>query len=214
MKKLYFLLYSTISVLGFSQTILNQSETTTRTVQDPNVVVLAQGFHATSSVSNPFVAKIGDATDSSPNNPTDSQAGTNNPSGTTSPQGTSFHDTQGSIDVNGGGQLQFTLPITLPPGIKNVAPQVSLAYTSGSGNGIAGYGWSLSGVTSISRIGKNFEKDGEVKGIQFDYSDYYSFNGQRLILKSGEYGKPGAEYVTEKHSNIKIKSLGEYNPNP
>ena len=212
MKKLYFLLYSTISVLGFSQTILNQSETTTRTVQDPNVVVLAQGFHATSSVSNPFVAKIGDATDSSPNNPTDSQAGTNNPSGTTSPQGTSFHDTQGSIDVNGGGQLQFTLPITLPPGIKNVAPQVSLAYTSGSGNGIAGYGWSLSGVTSISRIGKNFEKDGEVKGIQFDYSDYYSFNGQRLILKSGEYGKPGAEYVTEKHSNIKIKSLGEYNP--
>ena len=41
-----------------------------------------------------------------------------------------------------------------------------------------------------------------------DYSDYYSFNGQRLILKSGEYGKDGAEYVTEKYSNIKIKSVG------
>lgn len=29
-----------------------------------------------------------------------------------------FHDTQGKIDVNGGGQLQYTLPIALPPGVK------------------------------------------------------------------------------------------------
>lgn len=58
----------------------------------------------------------------------------------------SFHDTQGNIEVNGSGQLQFTLPIALPPGVKSVAPQVNLVYTSGSGNGIAGYGWNLSGV--------------------------------------------------------------------
>ncbi|HFK5521275.1 hypothetical protein CMU85_10135 [Elizabethkingia anophelis] len=119
-----------------------------------------------------------------------------------------FHDTTGQIDVNGGGQLQYTLPIALPPGIKSVAPQINLVYTSGSGNGIAGYGWNLSGITSISRMGKTLEKDGETKGIQLDYSDFYQFNGQRLILKSGEYGKDGAEYVTEKYSNIKIKSIG------
>ena len=100
------------------------------------------------------------------------------------------------------------MPIALPPGVKSVAPQVNLVYTSGSSNGIAGYSWNLSGVTTISRVGKNIEKDGEVKGIQLDYSDYYSFNGQRLILKSGEYGKDGAEYVTEKYSNVKIKSVG------
>lgn len=119
-----------------------------------------------------------------------------------------FHDTQGKIDVNGGGQLQYTLPIALPPGIKSVAPQINLVYTNGSGNGIAGYGWNISGVTAISRMGKTLEKDGEAKGIQLDYSDFYQFNGQRLILKSGEYGKDGAEYVTEKYSNIKIKSVG------
>ena len=124
-------------------------------------------------------------------------------------QNTSFHDTQGNIEVNGGGQLQYTLPIALPPGIKSVAPQVNLTYTSGGGNGIAGYGWNLSGITSISRTGKTIEKDGELQGIKLDYSDYYSFNGQRLILKSGEYGKDGAEYVTEKFSNIKIKSVGK-----
>ena len=119
-----------------------------------------------------------------------------------------FHDTTGKIDVNGGGQLQYTLPIALPPGIKSVAPQISLVYTSGSGNGIAGYGWNISGITSISRMGKTIEKDGEIKGVQLDYSDFYQFNGQRLILVSGEYGKDGAEYTTEKYSNVKIKSIG------
>ncbi|REC69762.1 RHS repeat-associated core domain-containing protein [Chryseobacterium rhizosphaerae] len=119
-----------------------------------------------------------------------------------------FHDTKGNIEVNGAGQLQFTLPIALPPGIKNAAPQVNLVYNNGASNGIAGYGWNIAGTSSISRIGKNIERDGEVKGVQLDYTDYYSFNGQRLILKSGEYGKDGAEYVTEKYSNIKIKSVG------
>lgn len=121
---------------------------------------------------------------------------------------TSFHDTQGTINVNNNGQLQFTLPIALPPAVKSVAPQVNLIYTSGSGNGISGYGWTLSGVTSISRMGRNLEKDGEIKTIQFDYTDYYMFGGQRLILKTGDYGKDGAEYATEKYSTTKIRSIG------
>jgi hypothetical protein len=124
---------------------------------------------------------------------------------TTTPK---FHDTKGNIDVTGAGQLQYTLPIDLPPGVKNVAPGVSLVYVSGGGNGLAGYGWNITGLSSISRVGKNLEKDGITKGVQLDYSDYYSFNGQRLILKSGEYGKDGAEYVTEKYSNLRIKSIG------
>ena len=103
----------------------------------------------------------------------------------------SFHDTQGNIEVNGGGQLQYTLPIALPPGIKSVAPQMNLVYTSGSGNGIAGYGWNFSGITSISRMGKTIEKDGEVANVKLNYSDFYSFNGQRLFYKSGGNGSHG-----------------------
>ena len=199
------------SVLGFSQTILYQTESSSRTVQDPQSVVLAQGFYASSSSSNPFVAKIGPTTENPGGGPIDSNAGTTNPSGTTVPVGKSFHDTRGNIDVNGTGQLQFTLPIALPPGVKSVAPQFNLVYTSGTGNGIAGYSWNLSGITSISRAGKTIDKDAEAKGVQLDYTDRYSFNGQRLILRSGEYGKDGAEYVTEKYSNIKIKSVGSIN---
>lgn len=208
MKLFSSIILSLYAVMGFSQTILYQAESTSRTVQDPQSVILTEGFYASSSSSNPFIAKIGPATENPGGGPSDSNAGATNPSGTTAPTGKSFHDTKGNIEVNGAGQLQFTLPIALPPGVKSVAPQVSLVYTSGSGNGIAGYSWNISGISSISRVGKNIEKDGKIESIQYNSSDYYSFNGQRLILKSGEYGKDGAEYFTEKYSNIKIRSIG------
>ncbi|MFC5873200.1 RHS repeat-associated core domain-containing protein [Chryseobacterium arachidis] len=112
------------------------------------------------------------------------------------------------MEVTKAGQLQYTLNIEVPPGIKDVSPNVSLIYTSGGQNGLAGYNWNVAGLSSISRTGKTLENDGITKRIQLDYSDYYSFNGQRLILKSGEYGQDGAEYVTENYSNTKIKSFG------
>lgn len=188
-----------------AQTILNSPENSSKEIKDPVSVILANGFHSSSNNGNTFVAYIGNSKEEN-NSFINSDAGNSNPYGTIGSN--IFHDTQGNIDINGGGQLQFTLPIALPPGIKSVAPQINLIYTSGSTNGIAGYGFNLSGITAISIIGKNIEKDGETKGIQLDYSDNYSFNGQRLILKSGKYCKNSAEYVTEKFSNVKIKSLG------
>jgi RHS repeat-associated protein len=210
MKKIYLLFTLFIAQFVSAQTILNKPETTSRTVQDPKAVFLSQGFYAKAATVNSFIAKIGTTTEIPPTSPDNSTAGQNNPFGETisTLNGSIFHDTKGDIAVGASGQLQYTLPIALPPGIKSVAPQMNLMYSSGGGNGIAGYGWNLSGITSIARIGKNIEKDGELKGIQLDYTDYYQFNGQRLILKSGEYGKNGAEYVTEKYSNLKIKSIG------
>lgn len=210
MKKLYAVVSLCSFFWGYSQINLNNPETKSRTVTDPVSITLSQGFRAASSEVE-FTARIQDSNSS---NPPSSEGGGASPVNPSTPSGTLgsnlFHDTQGNIEVNGAGQLQFTLPIALPPGVKSVAPQVNLVYTSGSGNGIAGYGWNLSGITSISRVGKNIDKDGKAEGISLTYNDYYSFNGQRLILKSGEYGKDGSEYVTEKFSNVKIKAKGVY----
>ena len=211
MKKLYAVVSLCSFFLGYSQINLNSPETKSRTVTDPVSITLSQGFRAASSEVE-FTARI---QDSNPSNPPSSGGGGVSPVNPSTPGGTLgsnlFHDTQGNIEVNGAGQLQFTLPIALPPGVKSVAPQVNLVYTSGSGNGIAGYGWNLSGITSIARVGKNIDKDGKTEGINF-FNDYFSFNGQRLILKSGEYGKDGSEYVTEKFSNVKIKAKGNFLP--
>ena len=207
MKKLYAVVSLCSFFWGYSQINLNSPETKSRTVTDPVSITLSQGFRAASSEVE-FTARI---QDSNPSNPPSSGGGGVSPVNPSTPGGTLgsnlFHDTQGNIEVNGAGQLQFTLPIALPPGVKSVAPQVNLVYTSGSGNGIAGYGWNLSGITSIARVGKNIDKDGKTEGINF-FNDYYSFNGQRLVLVSGEYGKDGAIYTTEKYSNVKIKSKG------
>ena len=208
MKKLYAVVSLCSFFLGYSQINLNSPETKSRTVTDPVSITLSQGFRAASSEVE-FTARI---QDSNPSNPPSSGGGGASPVNPSTPSGTLgsnlFHDTQGNIEVNGAGQLQFTLPIALPPGVKSVAPQVNLVYTSGSGNGIAGYGWNLSGITSITRTGKTLDRDGKKEGISLTYDDYYSFNGQRLVLVSGEYGKDGAIYTTEKHSNVKIKSKG------
>ena len=140
-----------------------------------------------------------------PNNPIDPYP---DPVVTTPTVVSTYHDTKGEISVSGSGELNYTLPIALPPGIKSVAPQMNLVYGSNSFTGIAGIGWNISGLSSITRIGKNIEKDGEIKGVKFNYSDLYQFNGQRLILTSGGYGQDGATYTTQQFSNIKIKSVG------
>ena len=76
MKKINFLIAFAISSIGFSQTILNQSETSSRTVQDPQTVIMLPGFHASSATASPFIAKIGDNGEGG--GTTDSGAGANN----------------------------------------------------------------------------------------------------------------------------------------
>ena len=213
--KYYFALFSLLCLhSSFSQQILNKAETASRTVSDPKTVILSPGFTANSQNVNPFIAKIAESSVQSVNaGTTNSTAGENNLSGQIGVG--NFHDTKGDISVSGGGQLLFSLPIALPPSINGVAPQMNLSYSSGSGTGIAGMGFSISGINNISRVGKNIEKDGESKGIQLDYSDYFEFNGQRLLLKTpgdiNSYGKDGTEYVTEKLSTLKVKSVGMIN---
>ncbi len=48
------------------------------------------------------------------------------------------------------GTGNFTVPIALPPGRSSFQPQLSLAYSTGNGNGPFGLGWNLS-VPGVSR---------------------------------------------------------------
>src|SRR5262245_47260235 len=48
------------------------------------------------------------------------------------------------------GTGNFTVPIALPPGRNGLEPHVDLEYSTGSGNGPFGLGWSLS-IPGVSR---------------------------------------------------------------
>ncbi len=121
--------------------------------------------------------------------------------------------TKGQFSVSLNGAAIYNLPIEVPPGINGVAPEVGLVYNSQAGNGIAGYGWNISGLSTISKIGSNKYYDGKNSVVNYSSDDRFMLDGQRLLLKSGVYGMDGAEYQTENYSNLKITSHGNPQPN-
>jgi RHS repeat-associated protein len=126
----------------------------------------------------------------------------------TSPTGgsTEVGITEGQLSVSLTGGATYAIPIAVPPGINGVVPQVGLAYNSQSGNGIAGYGWNISGVSAITRIASTKFHDGTIDPANFYPLNRFALDGQRLILKSGTYGLSGAVYETENFSNLKIQA--------
>jgi RHS repeat-associated protein len=117
--------------------------------------------------------------------------------------------TEGQLSVSLSGGASYAIPIVVPPGINGVVPQVSLVYNSQGGNGMAGYGWNISGVSAITRIPRTKFHDGVVGGVNLDANDRFALDGQRLILKTGTiYGAADTVYETESFSNIKITAIG------
>ncbi len=122
--------------------------------------------------------------------------------------------TEGQLSVSLTGGANYQLPILVPPGINGVVPQVALNYNSHGGNGSAGYGWNITGISSITRIPSTKYHDGIIDGVDNDTYDRFALDGQRLILKSGTYGAHNAVYETENYSNIKVISYGGSGTNP
>ena len=119
-----------------------------------------------------------------------------------------FHDTQGKLEISGSGQATFTVPIAMPPSLKNVGPIINLVYSSGQLGGIAGQGCNIGTISNVSRIATRTDIDGYIDGVDFDANDMLALDGQRLILKSGSYWATGSVYQTEVQSNTKIELQG------
>lgn len=119
-----------------------------------------------------------------------------------------FHDTQGKIEISNNGQAVYTLPVAMPPSIKDVGPIINLIYSSGQNGGIAGQGWNISTISTINRIATRPDIDGFRDGVDFDDNDKLALDGQRLLLKSGTYWTDGSIYETEVQSNQKIELKG------
>ncbi len=80
--------------------------------------------------------------------------------------------------VNPDGSYSYSIPIVVPNGAGGVAPKLSLTYNSSSGNGLAGVGWTLSGLPVISRMNYG-------EGIRYDNLDTFSGPAGRLVDVSG-----------------------------
>ncbi|MEO6146149.1 MAG: FG-GAP-like repeat-containing protein, partial [Sulfuriferula sp.] len=120
----------------------------------------------------------------------------------------------GKLSVNQLGAATYTVPLRVPPGTAGVVPHLELAYDSQAGNGLMGMGWSLGGLSSITRCPKTIAQDGVMSAVRFDGNDQFCMDGQRLVAVTGPNGGNGTEYRTEVESFTKVISYGSSGNGP
>src|SRR5262249_6297032 len=68
--------------------------------------------------------------------------------------------------------------------------------------GVLGAGFSLSGLSAITRCSSNLAQDGEVRGVSYDDKDQLCLDGKRLVVVS--QGEGTIEYRTFPDTNTKV----------
>lgn len=89
--------------------------------------------------------------------------------------------TPGEFAVSKSGAATYNIPIQVSPGVGGMQPNLSLNYNSQGGNGIAGVGWSIGGLSAITRCGATIVNDGVKRGVDLTINDKFCLDGQRLI---------------------------------
>ena len=126
---------------------------------------------------------VGDNSDAFPNNPAESTDSNSNGIGDISetiPVDLAHKvrkPFRGEFTVNESGASVYSLPFELPPGINNFQPDVGLVYNSAQRRGGMRMGWSISGLSAISRCPAKKGRDGFVEGVR-----YGSGERQRICL--------------------------------
>jgi len=116
--------------------------------------------------------------------------------------------------VSDTGAAQISIPIVVSPGTAGMQPKLSIGYSSQGGNGPLGVGFSLSGLSTISRVGRTVAQDGVKGGVNLDANDRFALDGQRLIAINGADGADGTEYRLEFDPTSRIRSYGTEGSGP
>ncbi len=178
-KRVFFTLYSSMHMCFFFKNWVKTAVALCLTVQTASFESMAQTVAYQSALAGPTSIDL------------------NRPVGTLA----------GGMSVSSSGAASYSIPIKVVPGTMGVEPTISLEYNSQAGNGQLGWGWSLSGMSAITRVGPDNYHDGRVEPIQWNNNDFYSLDGSRLTMLSGG-GGTGSIFATESESWSKIESMG------
>lgn len=114
----------------------------------------------------------------------------------------------GELNISDFGGAVYSIPIIMPNGIGQMTPHIAITYNNQAGNGLLGWGWNLSGLSSIVRTGQTLFHDNNETAVNFQ-DDRYVLDGKRLMLCSGTYGGNGSVYKTEIDEMSKIVAYSE-----
>lgn len=115
----------------------------------------------------------------------------------------------GQSGVGSAGGSTYRIPISLLPAAGGFRPEVELVYNSQGGDGIAGWGWSLSCFSVISRAGRDHYYNGITGPVKFtNTNDAFLLDGQRMFVVSGTNGANGAVHGLENEQFSRLESFG------
>ncbi len=106
------------------------------------------------------------------------------------------------------GAFHYQIPLDVPQGRMGVQPSISLNYNSRGDDGPFGFGWSLSGGSSVTRCRKTLATHSINETVRFDASDSFCLDDRKLHLVAGEYGAAGSEYRTDSANFSKVVAHG------
>ncbi len=123
--------------------------------------------------------------------------------------------TPGAAWVTPGGAAAYSVPLELPPGTAGLTPTLSLEYRHDQPGGLLGAGWSIGGLSAISRCGRTVAQDGVSAPVEYSMQDRFCLDGRRLVAVNGvAYGAAGSEYRTEVESFARIRAHGSAGAGP
>lgn len=127
---------------------------------------------------------------------------------------TSVGTPDGQFSVNENGAAIYNVPIDIHPSGTGFDPQISLAYNSQqAGYGNVGYGISISGISVITRVGKDrFHDNDVIQKVKYEAGDNYVLDGRRLYIKSGTQGKDASTYSVEGNPYTTVTLHGDDTP--
>lgn len=123
-------------------------------------------------------------------------------------------DTPGQFSVSQAGAATYTIPIQVPTGLQGIQPTLALVYDGGNRNGPLGVGWSLQGLSSITRCPLTIAQDNQRGRVDYSANDRFCLDGQRLVAINGTYGVSGTEYRTEREVFSRVVSNGTAGSGP
>jgi len=119
--------------------------------------------------------------------------------------------TPGDFEVTSMGSAHYEVPLVFPDGINGLTPKLSLEFDSRYGNGLAGVGARLKGLSHISRCRSTLAQNNGLHTPDYSTSDRLCLNGNQLRLRSGTYWQDGATYRAEMTQFSKIVQHGSGN---
>jgi RHS repeat-associated protein len=107
----------------------------------------------------------------------------------------------GIFSVTLSGSSSYSVPIKVAPGTAGTQPQIQLNYDSQALGGSLGAGWSLGGLSTITRGPRDAFVDGVSSAVNFDDTDALYLDGQRLVQVRGPTGSGAARRIEYRKVN-------------